>query len=226
MNRFSQKRGTIVGLFGGLVLLGLVAMALMIGSESGQASEESAKAPFDSAVPERELEAFAAFDSTISRSELSSSMGRSMEEAMPKGDTETLRGAVSRLPSGIDVAVTTNGKAVCINEALDGFEGSACSTVKEALEGDTALVTVCGPGVPEGLVRVVGLVPDGNATVSIDGEDQKEVPVASNFYEALLKPEPVVISAPSTAAGYEFKVELPLDRMGLAPGERCMPIGS
>lgn len=91
-----------------------------------------------------------------------------------------------------DVSLAEAEGMVCIADRHVG----TCGTAEELLRGAVVAVELCGPELPRGSIRIVGVVPDGVS--SIRPESSSGLAVEHNVYAAIIRgaPEAIALAGP------------------------------
>jgi hypothetical protein len=114
--------------------------------------------------------------------------------------------------------ITQVAGRVCIYGAAGG---GSCGNTEEAVAGELVSVGICGPGIAAGHAQVVGLMPDGVNSVSVDqgsnGTTDSSLQVSENVYEAELPTVDTTLSAVGKN-GAKFQSVLPLAELAKANG--------
>jgi hypothetical protein len=87
-----------------------------------------------------------------------------------------------------DVSLAEADGMVCVADPHIG----TCGTVEELLNGAIVAVEICGPELPKGSIRIVGVVPDGVS--SARPESSPGTAVEHNVYAAIVRGAPEAIT--------------------------------
>lgn len=204
------------------------AIAAGIGAQSVLGGEEKGHAVFEriesSKVPNLS-DHFSVLESTMSSVELPPLLRLAWSDNV-SSTPSTVTVGETRTQSGRSVTLVANDDAVCVTDQTVGLGGgAACARPEDALSGQLFLVTVCEPGLPDGQVRVIGVLPDGASKLQISSTAKERlIGIRSNVFEATI---PAIDSRLDTEiASRDLSVNLPLEAMALAPGETCQPAGA
>lgn len=174
---------------------------------------------FSEMASETTLSEFGVLDRPVTQSQLPGVIQRLVTTNLALEDAAGMRIGTAALPIGGDAIVAGNPQIVCLAE--EGAEESRgiCGTVTEAAAGKLVLFTTCAPGVPQGRVRVLGLVPNWASEI-VDQADANSVSVQSNVYELTLPP--VDTSMRAVGDGHSLSIPMPLGELsGTQQGTSC-----
>lgn len=205
-----ERRPLLIAVALGIVALCaalIIAMSSGATQASGQATQAPGISPQLSVLKKPTSEKLAELPATI-RAQITA----------PPANPEQIEG-IGTVGSTV---VTQVAGRVCTYGAAGG---GSCGPIKEALAGELVSVGICGPGIAPGHAQIVGLMPDGVSSISIDrgsdGTVDESLQVTENVYEASLPTVDTTLSATGND-GAEYEEALPLAELAKANGT-CQP---
>lgn len=103
---------------------------------------------------------------------------------------------------------------LCVLATGEEYGGAAVGSCFSVADAETGSGFVAVQGLSKDSVRVIGIAPDGVATVSVDtgadGSIDKEVAVSGNVYQTELDKAPTAVTGLSASGDTRFQAELPL----------------
>lgn len=211
------------------ILLSLSLAAVLVFSLMGGASADPGPTGEAQGVPIDPGPGAPRFDvlqpaSTTAVSELPASVVTVLAEPTPRPAGAELEAqesdavtALGTAPSGstsseVDVA-EVNGM-LCLFAAGSEYEGAALGSCLSVPQAEAGEGYVAIPDVSPGLVRIIGLAPDGVTTIAVDsGEDgtvDKNVAVASNTYQVDVEDVPTILTGLTESGDVAFQMKLPI----------------
>ncbi len=209
-----NKKGLAVGVVGVLAIAAL-AVSLMAGSGSAASNEElttsggqsiriapAGEGPSKLAVLEQATPAaFEALPDGVQQ----------IIAQQAAGSSDGKLGAIGTTTLGLGTLVTFAeiGDTLCFiqGQGDPGFT-FGCSPLAEATAGRSYLAMPSPDG--DGMVKVVGIAPNGIASLRIAGAEATEAPVSANVWTADLEPANTEVSATDTSGNVAYQFDLPL----------------
>jgi len=142
--------------------------------------------------------------------------------ANPPASAAATKGTVTAFGSrAVGVGASQIGVAevdgvLCVFAAGSDYQGAAVGNCLTLAEAETGEGYVAVPDLSPNSVRIVGVVPNGVASLAVDsGEDgtvDRTVSVGSNLYQVDLAEVPTTIAGLTKSGEQAFKIQLPLDQ--------------
>ena len=207
----------------GLGLVALLIASLTIGSGGATADRSSAgdSQAFPTGEPGPGISQFSVLEpaDSFAAGEIPASVASVLAElpATSDGQGDSVVNALGVASSGSassQVLLAEVNNSVCVLATGAEYQGAAvgsCPSITEAESGDGYVVV---QGLSKDSVRVIGIAPDGVASVSIDngadGTVDEEATVSGNVYQADLDKAPTTVSGLTASNDVQFQTELPL----------------